>query len=141
VFTYWPLRPGLSRRITWITALSALLAVFSFVVVKDLAPAPAPLPASSAGTDGSASSSVFALASQHPRQSVEVIVQFTPSTSVRSQRSVVAAEGGQVTRDLHVIHGLGVRLPAAAAVQLAGDPRVLALSLNAAVRSSTLGPT
>jgi hypothetical protein len=61
----------------------------------------------------------------------EYIVQFDAGTSSREARALVAAHGGRVTRDLHLIDGVGARLSAAAADELRGDPRVHAVSGNA----------
>jgi serine protease AprX len=71
-----------------------------------------------------------------PVRSGEAIVQFSASVRPWQQRAAVRAVGGRVTRDLHVIHGLGVRLPAGAAGRLARDPRVRAVSANAAMRTT-----
>lgn len=48
------------------------------------------------------------------------------------------AVGGQPGIDLHIINGLSARLPAAAARRLAASPLVHAISLNAAIRDTTL---
>ena len=138
MFTYWPLRIAISRRITWITALSALAAALAVVGLARLGSSPAALSTSSVvpSSVGSAGPGLFALASEHPAQRVHVIVQFTGGTSAATQRTLVTAAAGQVTRDLHIINGLGVRMTAAAARTLAADPRVHAVSLDAQVRSS-----
>jgi serine protease AprX len=140
VFTYWPGRQALSRRITWITALAAVLTAASLTVLPRVLSPVASISASSASTGASTATGpgLFALAAAHPRQRVEVIVQFVAGTSPAAQRELVAGAGGQVTRDLHIINGLGVRAAAAAAQRLAGDPRVHAISLNAGVHSSDL---
>jgi serine protease AprX len=140
VFTYWPGRQALSRRITWITALAAVLTAASLTVLPRVLSPVASISASSASTGASTATGpgLFALATAHPRQPVEVIVQFVAGTSPAAQRELVAAAGGQVTRDLHIINGLGVRLDAAAARRLAADARVHAVSLNAGVHSSDL---
>ena len=138
MFTYWPSRLAPTRRITWIAALSAVLLAVSVAVLSGSAANGTALSVSpsSAATVGPGLS---ALASSHPSQRVQVIVQFTRGTPSSTQRSMVAAAGGQVTRDLHIINGLGVRLTAAAANRLASDPRVHVVSLDAEVRSSDNG--
>ena len=141
MFTYRASRPAVWRRITWITALSAALAAFSMLGLSRLGssapslatsrPASVPAPPDVGG--------VAAVAAQTPTRSVEVIVQFNVGVTPFSQNAIVAQVGGRVTRDLHVVNGLGVSIPAAAAEQLALDPRVRAVSLNAGVRSSDNG--
>ena len=53
-------------------------------------------------------------------------------------RALVRSLGGQPGMDLHIINGLSARLPARAAVRLAASPLVHAVSLNAAIRDTTL---
>jgi serine protease AprX len=141
VFTYWPGRQALSRRITQITALATVLTAASLTVLPRVLSPVASIspPSASAGASTATGPGLFALAAAHPRRRVEVIVQFVKGTSPAAQHELVAADGGQVTRDLHIINGLGVRLDAAAARRLAGDARVHAVSLNAGVHSSDLG--
>ena len=84
--------------------------------------------------------SALALAAPAAAAPPEHIVQFEPGTGAAAQRALVRAHGGRVTRDLHIIGGLGVRLPQAAAAALAADERVVAVSANASVRPSSIGP-
>jgi serine protease AprX len=69
----------------------------------------------------------------------EAVVQFDAAVPAAERRVAVRAVGGVVTRDLHVIHALGVRLSPAAASRLAGMPGVRAVTPNAAVRSAAGG--
>jgi serine protease AprX len=64
---------------------------------------------------------------------VELIVQLQPNASAGELRALVRRAGGRVTRDLHLINGLGVRLEAGAAHELARHPGVLSVSPNTAV--------
>jgi serine protease AprX len=75
------------------------------------------------------------------RHAAEVIVQFDRGTSRDARLSAVRAAGGRVTRDLHLIRGLGARLPAGAARRLARAPGVRAVTPNAAMRPSATGPS
>jgi serine protease AprX len=71
--------------------------------------------------------------------SPESIVQFRSGVDAAAERAAVRAAGGRVTRDLHVIHALGAALPGDAAGRLARDPRVAAVSGDAAVHTSAAG--
>jgi serine protease AprX len=80
---------------------------------------------------------LVALAGSAPAASAaEVIVQFEPGTGPAEQRALVRAAGGQVTRDLHIINGLGVRIAPAGRAGLAAAPGVHAVTANAAARST-----
>jgi serine protease AprX len=71
-----------------------------------------------------------------PARSGDAVVQFSASVPPAAQRAAVLAVGGRVTRDLHVIHGLGARLPAGASGRLARVPGVRAVTANAAMRTT-----
>jgi serine protease AprX len=71
--------------------------------------------------------------------SAEVIVRFVPSLPVAGRRGAVRAAGGRVTRDLHIINGLGARMSPAAATRLRSAPGVLSVSSAAPVRSRDNG--
>jgi serine protease AprX len=71
-----------------------------------------------------------------PAVAGEAIVQFSASVRPAEQRAAVRAAGGSVIRDLHLIGGLGVRLPAGAAARLAKSPGVRVVSSNAAMRTT-----
>src|SRR5689334_22699830 len=69
------------------------------------------------------------LAAQQPDRMIDVIVQKAlPAESVEQR---VAALGGQVTKDLSLIHAIAARLPAAALPELARSVGVRWLSLDA----------
>jgi hypothetical protein len=72
----------------------------------------------------------------HGGEGTEAIVQFEPGVSARARVRVVRAVGGRVVRDLHLIRGLGVRLPAGGARRLAAIAGVRAVTPNAAMRPS-----
>ena len=131
MFTSWPLRSGVSRTITLVAALTALLVTASVVGLSTLG-TPVSTPdrtAPAASQPAPAPLSIYRVASEHPARRVAVIVQFAAGTSVRTQRSLVAVVGGTVTSGRSAAALLTVRLPAAAAEQLAGDPRVRLVSL------------
>ena len=67
-------------------------------------------------------------------------MQFQPGIERRAARALVTAAGGRVTADLHVINGVGARMTAAHAAQLARRHQVHAVSLNATVRSQSIDP-
>jgi serine protease AprX len=65
-------------------------------------------------------------------RSSDWIVQFEAGVPATQQRALVRAAGGEVTRDLHLIRGLGVRLPGGARARLADATGVRAVTPNAA---------
>jgi serine protease AprX len=80
---------------------------------------------------------LLALAATAPAASAaEAIVQFDAGTGPAEQRALVRAAGGEVTRDLHIINGLGVRVDGAGRRRLAAAPGVHAVTANAAARST-----
>jgi serine protease AprX len=82
-----------------------------------------------------------ALAAAAPAASAaEAIVQFDASVRPGEQRALVHAAGGRVTRDLHIVNGLGVEIPAAGRERLAATDGVHAVTRNAAARSTSRKP-
>jgi len=75
-------------------------------------------------------------AQAHGREATEAIVQFEAGVSARARVRAVRAVGGRVVRDLHLIRGLGVALPAGGAGRLAAVGGVRAVTPNAAMRPS-----
>jgi serine protease AprX len=73
-------------------------------------------------------------------RSAEAIVQFDRHAPQSAQRAAVRGVGGAVVRDLHVIHGLGVRLPRGGTRRLLRVPGVRAITPNAAMRPSVASP-
>jgi serine protease AprX len=69
---------------------------------------------------------------------VEVIVQLKRGVNETRGRALVRALGGRPSVDLHIINGLSARLTAGAARRLAASPLVRAVSVNAAIRDTTL---
>jgi serine protease AprX len=63
------------------------------------------------------------------------IVQLRDGVSLAQGRTIVRSAHGRVTGSLPIIDGLAVRLPRGARVKLARDPRVVAVTVNARVRS------
>jgi serine protease AprX len=78
------------------------------------------------------------VAAATPRRQVEVIIQLRRGVDAADGRALVRALGGAPGVDLHIINGLSARLTAAAAQRLGGNPLVHAVSLNAAIRDTTL---
>jgi len=94
-------------------------------------------PAASAAS-GAVSGPLARVASASPRQRVEVIIQLRPGVGAAQGRALVRSLGGQPGVDLPIINGLSARLTGAAARRLGASPLVHAVSLNAAIRSTTL---
>jgi serine protease AprX len=67
------------------------------------------------------------------------VVQFDASVPAAQQRAAVRAAGGVVFRDLHVIHGLGVRISRRAQERLARTPGVRAVTPDVRMRPATAG--
>ncbi|MEA2127076.1 MAG: serine protease AprX [Solirubrobacteraceae bacterium] len=65
----------------------------------------------------------------------DVIVRFAPSVAPVRRRAAVRAAGGSVTRDLHLIDGLGARMTPAAAGRLRAALGVRSVSFAAPVQS------
>lgn len=77
---------------------------------------------------------LLALAQSRPQQQVAVIVQQAGQGDLAKQQA--AALGGIITRDLSIINAFSAQMSAAAAGQLAADPSVRWVSLDAAVVKS-----
>jgi serine protease AprX len=75
------------------------------------------------------------VAASDPHRSVEVILQLNDGTDAAAGRQLVTAAGGEITRNLPIIDGLGARLDAIDAQRLSTDPAFRAVSLNAKVKS------
>jgi serine protease AprX len=67
--------------------------------------------------------------------SASVIVRFAPEVPAAQRAAAVRAAGGAVTHDLHLIDGLGVRLPVEAIARLRGVDGVRSVSLARPVAS------
>jgi serine protease AprX len=101
---------------------------------------PAPPVSTGGGPAGASnlSAALARLAAADPRRQVEVIIQLKPGVDAAQGRTLVRSLGGQPGLDLHIINGLSARLTAGAARRLAASPLVHAVSLNAAIRDTTL---
>ena len=91
------------------------------------------------GPDAAGASPLAALAQSDPHRQVEVIVQLAPGTDAAAGRELIRNAGGEITRDLPIIDGLGARLDAVAAQRLSTNPAFHAVSLNAKVKSQDEG--
>lgn len=65
----------------------------------------------------------------------EAVVRFAPSLDPGARTALVRTAGGTVTRDLHLVDGLGVRLDGRAAARLRGAAGVRSITPVAAVES------
>ncbi len=121
----------------WLIALG-LAAALSFSTM--IAIGGPTLSASTGGAAGAASggphSALGDLAASHPNKQVEVVVQLAAGTSAAAGRDLIRSAGGDVTRNLPIINGLGAELDAGAAQRLGWNPDIDAVSLNAGVESS-----
>jgi serine protease AprX len=131
---------GIVERMRWMSALaaSAVLAVGVIIALSMVgkpltAPATASPASDAAGSSATLDPRIGTLAARHPSRAVEAIVQFNAGVSAAAQRADVARVNGRVTGDLHIIHGLAVRVSAARAGTLASNGDVRAVSLNARV--------
>jgi serine protease AprX len=79
-----------------------------------------------------------ATAAAAPRGTADAIVQFAPGVSPAAQRQAVRTAGGRVTRDLHLINGLGVR---GGTSRLRSAPGVRAVTRNGAMQPTAAVPT
>ncbi|MDX6640458.1 MAG: serine protease AprX [Solirubrobacteraceae bacterium] len=125
----------------------AILAMLAAVILAGAAfllhAAPAPRASVSSGLPSSsaASGSLADIARNDPTRPVEVIVQFAGPARFADGRTLLAANGAKVTRDLHIIDAYGVRMSAGAAQRLGGNPAVKSVTLNAVVKPSGAGIT
>jgi serine protease AprX len=78
------------------------------------------------------------LAKTHPDRKVEVIAQFRSGTSERKARALVRSHHGRVTDRLSAIHGFVIRLPARQARALRGSKRVLNVTVNGRMHSTSV---
>ena len=113
---------GKARRTDFVAVLAAMLAAAVLVSV---------LPPSVEGAAGPASAA--------PR--VQVMVRFAEHVAPAQRRAAVRRAGGVVTDDLHLIDGLGARLPTAAVPRLQSMTGVHSVSPVAAVASRAASMT
>ena len=69
----------------------------------------------------------------------DVIVRFAPTVPVSQRRASIRAAGGTVTRDLHIIDGLGARMTLPAAQRLRTAMGVVSVTPAAPVQARTGG--
>src|SRR3954453_11730803 len=65
----------------------------------------------------------------------QVIVRFQPGITVDQGAALVEADGGQVTRRLSIINGVGAVVDGGELASLRADARVLSVTPNAAVKT------
>ncbi len=130
----------IAERMRWMTALvgaaalalTVLLATTGARVGFSSSPAPA-----AQGPSAPLDPRIATLAQHHPSRSVQAIVQFNAPVSEAKAQADARAHG-RVIGNLPIIHGLAVRLTAAAASALARNPDVHAVSLNGTVTPQSL---
>src|SRR4051794_14755750 len=132
-----PYVPNIVFRIRWRAGLVvAALAILPLTLsgtatsLPSLASAAAPL----ASVTPALSPALADMAARTPGKRVEVIVQLNPGTTRADAAPIVRELGGTVTRDLHIINAVVVKLPAAGARELASRPSIRAVSLNGAIK-------
>jgi serine protease AprX len=86
----------------------------------------------------SAQARLSAVATKAPARKVTAIVQFKPGLAEPKAKALVASYGGKVTSRVPLINGLAVKLPAKQAKALAGNGKVVGLTLNTRVHSTGL---
>jgi serine protease AprX len=107
--------------------------LFKFLIIASLLFSVVGLPAQQTPT-AKVQPVLVELAAQDPGQLMDVIVQkMAGSTGTEEQ---VAALGGRVTHDLHIINAFAAEMPAAAALKLARTGSVRWVSLDAAMESA-----
>jgi serine protease AprX len=70
----------------------------------------------------------------------EYLVQLRPGISQAQGRHTIAAAGGTVTRDLHIIHAFGARLSRPVARSLRARPQVVSVVRNSRMEPSAAAP-
>jgi serine protease AprX len=90
----------------------------------------------SGGQLSKSSPALAEVAAKQPAKHVEVIVQFSSGTSPAEGRALVRDAGGKVTRELHIINGLGAVMTARQAAILQEQTAVRGVSLNARVEKT-----
>jgi serine protease AprX len=115
---------------------AAVLAVVSVVAIQSSAR----LGTAGSGTSSSSGSTspLSELAASDPGKRVEVIVQMRAGADRAQADALAASAGGIVERPLPIINGFSTTLKAAKAEQLASNPAIHAVSLNAAVESQAI---
>jgi len=110
--------------------------IFIFVLlISLLSPAPiAAMPAATSVTSAKIQDYLLALAATDPDEMVAVIVQ-TEGKSVAAE-ALVAANGGQVTKNLSFINSFAAQMPARAVTALAASSAVKWVSLDAPVATT-----
>jgi serine protease AprX len=119
-------------------AVASLVLTFAVVLAVQISAGSIAQPSTASQVSGGSVSQLAALAASDPQRQVEAIARFEQGVSPAEARRVVTGAGGQVTRDLHIINGLGIRLGAAEAYTLSGRPDVKGVTLNAAVKPSAI---
>ena len=111
-----------------------VLCVAGLLVVRSYDPG-VTVAGSVTGPQAAGSSPLANLAKTDPQRRVEVIIQLSDGTDAAAGRELIREAGGDVTRNLPIIDGVGAKLDAAAAQRLSSDPAFHAVSLNAKVKS------
>jgi serine protease AprX len=137
--------PLLACRMRWMSAAAASgVLVLSVIVAMSVVATPDFSISSGSGEatpQEKLGSSLAAVAADRPEKRAEVIVRMQPGESPSAGRELVQRAGGKaISRDVPIINGFGAELRAGEAASLAADPRVLAVSLNAGVRSRSTLP-
>jgi serine protease AprX len=113
-----------------------LLALLSAVATRPFA-APAPEPGATAG-ELPVTPKLAALAHSDPTRRVDVIVRIEAGAPAADARSFVQAADGRAGETIGLINGFSARLRAADAQRLAGQPGVVAVSLNGTTKPQSV---
>ena len=117
------------------TLLAAILSTVSFVALQSSARLGTAGSGGSTVTTSDPSSPLAELAATDPAKRVEVIVQLRPGVEGAQAGTIAGSAGGVVESQLPIINGFSTTVRAAEANELASNPAVHAVSLNAAVES------
>src|SRR4051812_48180102 len=124
-------------------ALAGLLSLATFVALRSaqtLTPGSSGATSQTVAPAAKASPTLSRLAADHPGRQVEVIVQLRAGTTPTAGRALVRSAGGAVTQQVPLINGLGADMSAGAAKNLAGEPGVRNVSVNARIKSEAVHP-
>jgi serine protease AprX len=108
------------------------------ILLTAVVPLAAGGPVAQAAAPQSAQKRLTTVAKKHPRRKVVAIAQFNASVSERRARALVRRHHGRVTNRLPAINGLAIRIPARQARVLRSNKKVLNVTLDARVRSTSV---
>src|SRR5262245_39757067 len=94
-----------------------------------------------APADAADRGSLAHVAAAHPGRTFDAFVRLDSATTAARGRALVRRRGGRVTGDLHIIHGLAIRIRARAAARLARERGIAGVTLDAAIAPQSMQTT